>query len=293
MNVLEALAFGRRRLTHLSSPALEARLLLQHVLRVEHTGLIAHSKRNLSAQEQARYMALLERAAAHEPIPYIIGHAPFFGREFVVRPSVLIPRPETELLLERALQWVSGRDLLGRQAPLKVVDVGTGSGCLAVSLTLALPQAQVTGVDVSADALAVAGQNAARHNVSGRIDWVRGSLLTPLDGRFDLIVANLPYVADEEWSSLPDSVKWYEPALALRGGPGGLALIRRLLTQASTRLAPRGAIMLEIGWQQGAAVRRLTRTFFPAADYQLSDDYAGRDRIMAIFTHDVPETIAS
>lgn len=282
MNIEEALVFGRRQLAALADPAVDARLLLQHVLRVEHASLIAHAADLLSEEQETGYRAMVARAARREPIPYIIGEAPFFGRMFYVNYSVLIPRPETELLVEAALALLGQRP--AGAPPPHIVDAGTGSGCMAITLALALPEASIEATDISAAALDVARQNAARHQVADRVQFHLGSLLSPTRGRPDLVVANLPYVADPEWTGLADGVKWYEPPLALRGGPDGLEIIRQLLEQAERRLAPGGALCLEIGWQQGPAAARLGQEHFPEAQVTVRADYSGLDRIVTIQT---------
>lgn len=275
--IRQARQLGRDRLRSSPTPALDARLLLERVLGRDHAWLAAHGDEALSPDQTAAYAALLDRAAAGEPIPYLIGHAPFYGLDFAVSPAVLIPRPETEQLVELALDGSYGR------GPLRAVDVGTGSGCIAVTLALRLPAAEVVAVDVSAGALAVARANAARHT-PGRVALVRGDLLSALASGLDLIVANLPYVAREEWTTLPDGVKSYEPALALDGGPDGLDLIRALLPQMAVRLRPGGMALLEIGWQQGAAAAALARASFPEARVEVRPDFAGHDRIVLIQT---------
>ena len=276
MTVQEALAFGRKQLAASSSPALDARLLLQHVLEVNHAHLITHGEQTLSAAHEQQYGELLQRAGRHEPIPYLIGSAPFYGREFTVNSAVLIPRPETELLVEAALQWAAGRH------SLRLADVGTGSGCLAVTLALCLPTARIEASDVSPAALEVARDNARVYNVGDSIHFHLGWLLDPISSGLDLIVANLPYIGDDEWTAVDHGVKWYEPGVALRGGPDGLRLIRQLLKQAQTRMAPSSAIFLEIGWQQGLTVRQMAQSNFPSAEIEIRPDYAGNDRIVSI-----------
>lgn len=277
MNIDQAWAFGRRQLSDSPTPDLDARLLLQHVLQVGHSALIAHGDRALSPAQEQQYRRLIEEAKRKTPLPYLIGTAPFMGQTFKVTPGVLIPRPETEQLVEAACRWA------GTCTSLHVVDVGTGSGCIAVSLARLLPNAIIDAVDISADALAVARSNVARL-APGRIQFHRGHLLEPLSHPPDLVIANLPYIADGEWTMLDDGVKWYEPAVALRGGADGLDLIRQLLQQAASRLSPGGAVFLEIGWQQGPLIRPLAQKQFPAARINVLQDYAGRDRIVAIET---------
>ena len=273
--IREAQRLGRAHLHISPSPALDARLLLAHVLRRDHAYLIAHDDEYLTGDEEMAYRALLKRAAAHEPIPYLIGYAPFMGLDFTVSHHVLIPRPETEQLVEMAITW--GRD----RGPIRVADVGTGSGCIAVSLAWHLPKAEIVAIDVSPNALEIAAANVARH-VPGRVNLVRSDLLSAVASGLDLIAANLPYIAGHEWSTLPIGVKSYEPTLALHGGEDGLELIRELLPQAAERLRTGGLMLLEIGWQQGDAVAALARKWFPAGSIDVRADFAGHDRIVAI-----------
>ena len=275
--IRQALHLGRAHLHNSPTPALDARLLLAHVVGHSHAWLIAHDDKSLTAAQSRAYVRLLDRAAAGEPIPYLTGYAPFFGLDFMVSPAVLIPRPETEQLVEIGLSWAQAR------GPLRVIDVGTGSGCIAVTLARHLPAAKVVAVDVSAAALNVAQTNAA-HLAPGHVAFLRGDLLSACASGFDLIAANLPYVTHEEWTTLPDGVKSFEPALALDGGPDGLDLIRVLLPQAAERVRPGGIILLEIGWRQGAAAAALARESFPAARVEVRPDFAGHDRIVLIQT---------
>jgi release factor glutamine methyltransferase len=276
MNILQALALGRERLVASPSPALDARLLLEHSLAVSHSYLLAHDAEELPAAAAVAYQELLERAAQKEPIPYLIGRAPFYGRDFWVTPAALIPRPETEQLVEVAAGWATGRGLV------RVVDVGTGSGCIAITLAHLLPAAEIEATDNSVAALAVAQENARRHGVADRIHFHHGHLLDPLEQAPDLVVANLPYIASHEWTALDDGVKSFEPAEALLGGPDGLALIGELMQQAAARLVPTGALCLEIGWRQGPAAAALARAHFPDTMIEVLQDFAGHDRIVAV-----------
>lgn len=278
MTIRRALTNGRSRLSPTSpTPDLDARLLLQHVLQVSHSYLVAHNDEALTAVQQQQYDLYLQRAAQAEPIPYIIGHAPFFGLDLRVNPAVLIPRPETEQLVELAIRFA--RPL----AAPRIADVGTGSGCIPIALARHLPQAHIQASDISPEALAVAQQNGAAF-APGRISFCLGHLLDPIAPPLDLITANLPYVTDGEWTMLDDGVKLYEPALALRGGPEGLDLIRQLLAQASGKLVPGGWMILEIGWRQGASARTLAERFFPTAVIHVQPDFAGHDRFLVIQT---------
>jgi release factor glutamine methyltransferase len=275
ITIQEAWQFGRAELRASPSCSLDARLLLAHVLKQNHVYLVAHRNELLTVEQFRAYRHLLHRAVANEPIPYLIGKAPFFGQEFIVTPAVLIPRPETELLVEMALRWGRARD------PLRVVDVGTGSACIAASLAANLPATQIIGSDISTAALTVARLNVTKL-VPGRVNLVQADLLEPFSSGIDLIVANLPYIAGHEWPELADGVKFFEPAIALRGGPDGLDLIRRLLPQAHKRLNPGGMVLLEIGWQQGDGTRELAGAVFPDAVTEVVVDYAGHDRLVVI-----------
>jgi release factor glutamine methyltransferase len=277
MTIDEALGYGRTQLPHSPTPNLDTRLLLQHILQQPHSYLIAHGDQSLTAAQQTQYHQLLQRAQQHEPIPYLIGTTPFFDFEVNVSPAVLIPRPETELLVETVVTWAKA------QGAKRLVDIGTGSGCIAIALARQLPQAMVEAVDISADALDVARQNAVRL-ADGRIQFHHGDLLEPLAPNLDALIANLPYVTDSEWTVLDDGVKWYEPALALQGGEDGLDIIRRLLAQATTKLSAGGAIFLEIGWRQGTAVTQLAHSYFPNTAITLLPDFAGHDRVVVIKT---------
>jgi release factor glutamine methyltransferase len=276
MNIQSALLYGRSQLTPYSpTPQLDARLLLEHLLDVPHSYLVVHHNQPLTTDQEQQYKQLLERAQQQEPIPYITGNAPFFDFGLHVTPAVLIPRPETELLVETAVAYAQQHN------SQTAVDVGTGSGCIAIALARFLPRVQVTAVDISPAALAIAQQNAQRL-APNRIQFQQSDLLQAVAGPVDLIVANLPYVTSGEWQSLADGVKLHEPALALDGGEDGLELIRRLLEQAITRLLPNGAIFLEIGWQQGQSAQVMAQQYFSQANIVVLPDYAGHDRIVKI-----------
>jgi release factor glutamine methyltransferase len=262
------------------TPRLEAEVLLAHVLETSRAVLIAHHERPLTPAQLDQYQALVRRRAANYPLPYLTGRIEFYGLEFEVTPDVLIPRPETETLVDLAL----------RRRPARVVDVGTGSGCIAVSLAVHLPEVTVYAVDVSPAALAIARRNAERHGVAERVRLLAGDLLGPLPGPLDLIVSNPPYVPTDERAALPASVRDHEPRLALDGGPDGLALVRRLLAQAPAVLrnpapvtgCPGGGLLIEIGANQGEAASRLARAFFPHATVRVHPDLAGRDRVLEV-----------
>ena len=279
MQVGEALtsAASQLRTQGVESPRLDAELLLAHVLGVNRAAILTWPERRLTPKQLTRFRDLVARRAAREPLAYVLGQREFFGLGFVVSPAVLIPRPETELLVEHALR-------LARQLPTppSIADVGAGSGAIAVTLAVHLPAATVYALDASAEALAVVVENAHHHGVSERVPCLQSDLLTELPEPVDLITANLPYVTSEEWERLMPEIRLYEPRTALDGGPDGLALIRRLLATAAAHLNARGAILLEIGASQGGAVTALAREFFPLADVQVFPDYAGLDRLLVI-----------
>ena len=202
------------------------------------------------------------------PLPYIMGEWEFYGRNFIVNPDVLIPRPETELLIEQALDAVTDCDHPA------IIDVGCGSGIIAITLASELPQARFFAVDISHPALQVAQRNAILHK--SHINFLQSDLLQPLTGPFDLICANLPYIPSDTLLEL-DVTRW-EPSLALDGGPTGLTFIKRLLLQAQTRLVPGGVILLEIEASRGEAIMKSAGEVFPFAETNLIQDLAGKDR---------------
>ncbi len=265
------------------TPALDAQLWLAHVCRLTRSQLLAHPERIVGAEHNSRFQAGIDRLVAGEPLPYLTGEIEFYSLLFHVTQDTLIPRPETEHLVDIAQKLVANQP-----AELLVADVGTGSGCIAVALAVSLsdnrPETHCFATDSSAAALKVAARNAARHRVADRITFLHGHLLAPLPHPVHLIVANLPYVADHEWPALPVSVRDYEPTGALWGGSNGLELIAALLEQVPTALCPQGAVALEIGATQGPAALALALDRFPAARVQLEQDYSGRDRIIVIET---------
>lgn len=256
-------------------PRLEAELLLSHVLGCPRIALWTAPEAPVTAAQVQAFRDLLERRAAGEPLPYLTGRREFYGLSFIVTPAVLIPRPETESLVELALAWLEGHP-----AAL-VADIGTGSGCIAVTVARLAAQTRVYAVDISADALAVARRNAAQHHVAERITFLEGDLLAPLPEPVDLLIGNPPYVAESAWDTLPPSVR-REPREALLAGPRGLSLLRRLLQQAPAALRPGGAVLLELGETQGKAVARLARDSFPAAEVRLRRDLAGKVRFLSV-----------
>jgi release factor glutamine methyltransferase len=225
----------------------DAELLLLHTLQVPRVTLLAHPNRELAPGQQALYENNIARRLHHEPIQYIIGQQEFYGLVFHVTPAVLIPRPETEHLVEAVL------NLLPADKPLNLADIGTGSGGIAIALASHLPHAEITALDISTDALTVAAANARRHNVAGRIRFLQSDLLSALNheaGIFDALVSNPPYVSEADRDTLHPQVRNYEPAAALFAGETGLDIYRRLIPGALVALKPNGLLALEIGHGQ-------------------------------------------
>lgn len=255
------------------SARLTAELLLGHVLQVPRVKLYMDLDRPLSKEELATYRALIQRRLAGEPTQYVIGHKEFYGRRFAVDARVLVPRPETELLVEAALRAVP------KDAPARVLDLCTGSGCVAVTVAAERPQASVWATDLSPGALEVAKANAEALGVGGRVTFFEGDLLAPVppEARFDVIVSNPPYVKSGELAGLQREVQ-QEPRLALDGGADGLEVIRRLVPVALGRLKPGGLLALEIGEDQGAALRDILARA-GARDITIEKDLAQHERL--------------
>jgi release factor glutamine methyltransferase len=285
----DALAWGMETLRQASilSPKLDASVLLAHVLDVPRTAVLAYPERALLPDQLARYHDCIALRASGEPVAYLTGHKEFMGLDLLVDPRVLVPRPETELVVEAALQLVAERlgelpeeeDLTEELQPdLLAADIGTGSGAIAVALAALEPRiGRIFAIDVSDGALAVARHNADRLAVSDRIAWLRGDLLDPLPMPVDLIVANLPYVSADPADVQP-GVARYEPHIALFAGADGLDLIRRLIASAPGKLRPGGALVLEFGYQQRGAIADLLAATMPQAHITFGTDYAGWDR---------------
>jgi release factor glutamine methyltransferase len=272
----EALRWGYRKLSPVTDrPRREAELLLLNHVDVPRATLLAHPERTLTSDQTAGFVRDVRRRASGEPLPYVRGWIEFFALDFNVTPDVLIPRPETEQLVELGCDW------LDVHPGGKVIDVGTGSGCIAVALATARPYLHLGASDRSMAALKIARLNAQNHGVADRISFWVADLLTPVRGPVDLILSNPPYIARDTWPELPLSVR-REPRMALLSGSDGLQAIQRLLGQAARRLNVPGALYVEIGERQGNAVRVLARTAFPSAEIAILPDLAGKDRVLQI-----------
>ena len=231
------------------SPRMNAEVLLMFVLGCDRADLYAHPERELSPDEQNRYDEALEQRARGVPAQYITGHQEFWGLDFIVGPAVLIPRPETEHLVEAVLE------LCKTIEHLRIVDVGTGSGCVALALASELPRAEIHATEISADALEIARANAARLLLTDRVTFHSTDLLEGVPGPFDIVASNPPYVGESEYDKVQLEVRKFEPRCAVFAGADGMDVIRRLAPQARAALKPGGFLAIEIGYSQEAAVR--------------------------------------
>jgi release factor glutamine methyltransferase len=284
-------ARDRLRAAGIDDAQIEAEILLRYALEigaelktgasdaVSRADLYSRFEDTLPEAVAEAFEGFLARRLAHEPSAYITGRREFWGLQLRVTPAVLIPRPETELLVQAVLQEVSG---LPYTARLRVADVGTGSGGVAIALAKELPRAEVYAIDASREALAVAGGNASRHGLARRIAFRPGDLLTPLWDYVECIAANLPYVTTRDWQRLEPELREHEPRLALDGGKDGLDLIHGVLRQAPRYLAPRGFVALEIGDGQAAALGRFVEASWLGAAWRVERDLAGFERVFVV-----------
>lgn len=259
--------------------SLDSQVLLAFILGKPRAWVLAHPEAVLSPEQTHQLEIALARLENGEPLPYVLGHWEFYGLDFIITPDVLIPRPETELLVERSLEWLGAHP-----ARRWIAEVGTGSGCIAISLAKQNPDLQVVTSDISLPALKVAQRNVIKHNVAERVHLVQSDLLRSIapatDKRFDLICANLPYIPKKILKSL--QVSRWEPNLALSGGEDGLDLFQRLLQQTPINLASGGCLFLEIEANMGDAIRSLSHDAFPQATVVVLQDLAGRDRLVQV-----------
>ncbi|OGW65705.1 MAG: protein-(glutamine-N5) methyltransferase, release factor-specific [Nitrospirae bacterium RIFCSPLOWO2_02_FULL_62_14] len=262
---------------------LETGWLLEHALRRTPLDLRTNESLQVEGEGLRRALDLLQRRANREPLQYLLGTQEFCGVEFEVEPSVLIPRPETELLVDAAVRYAGMQSAAGRR-PV-IVDMGTGSGCIAVSLARRMPLAVLYATDRSAEALRVARRNAERHGVAGQVTFLEGDLLQPLracgvSGRVDLVISNPPYIAEREWEALQPEVRLFEPRIALAGGEDGLAIYRRLVQEAAELLHTAGWLIMEVGQGQAESVRALIEATGRYGTMDVRPDQAGIDRVV-------------
>jgi release factor glutamine methyltransferase len=262
----------------LENPRLNAEVMLGHVLDLQRVDLYLNHDRPLKEPELSAFRDLVRRRIAGWPLQYLTGRTEFLSLDFQLTPAVLIPRPETEILVETVLNQLRSWD-----SPVRIADVGTGSGIVAISLAVHLPRARLWATDRSPDALQLARVNAVRHGVNDRIDFLQGDLLEPLQGQegsLTAVVSNPPYVRSAEMRELPPEIREHEPPLALDGGADGLAVIRRLVAQAPRFLVVGGHMALEVGAGQAPTVSQLMRNTGMLAEPRLVRDYHGVERVV-------------
>ncbi|MEW6033448.1 MAG: peptide chain release factor N(5)-glutamine methyltransferase [Chloroflexota bacterium] len=261
--------------------SLEADILLCHVTGGSRLLLHLEPSRRLRYEESEVLCRLLSRRLTREPLAYVLASSEFYGLEFYVDHRVFIPRPETELLVEKALE---GARCLARHAnhPLVIADIGTGCGCVAIALALSLPHAHIYAVDISAGALEVADINRRKHAVADRVQLLQGDLTHPLPEPADLLVANLPYVEHDQVANLSPEIRYFEPVTALDGGNDGLEYIRRLLKDAPSALRHRAIILLEVGVNQAPAVMQLASEVLETSRCTSHRDLSGIQRVVSI-----------
>lgn len=286
MTIADALTYANAQLTatEVETPRFDAQLLLAWTLKASREDLAREPERALTERERVIFEKAVSLRVLRRPLPYITGEAWFYGRQFKINRAVLIPRPETELLAGRALK--ACRDVLNP----KIADIGTGSGCLAVTLACERPGAEVWATDLSADALKEARKNVVRYGLLGRVSLLHGDLLSPLPSnlRLDIVASNPPYVTEAELPDLQPEVRDYEPVLALSGqpgavGPDGTALHRRILVEARPFLAPGGSVLLEVGQGQSERVADRARELGYAA-VTVYNDFSGIGRVVSART---------
>ncbi|HKW26590.1 MAG TPA: peptide chain release factor N(5)-glutamine methyltransferase [Terriglobales bacterium] len=275
MRLREAIQTAVQRLeaAHVGSPRMNAELLAMFVLGCDRAYLYAHGERALTKNEMARYDDALGERARGVPAQYITGHQEFWGMDLIVSPVVLIPRPETEHVIETVLELAQDRP------PHNMVDVGTGSGCIALALAKEFPQAKIHATEISAEALEIARANAARHQLQERVQFHKTDLLAGIEeGGFDYVVSNPPYIGDREADSVEAQVRSFEPHLALFAGPSGLEVFARLIPQARKALQPGGWLVMEMGHSSGERVCELLKGW---EELRINKDLQGIARVVA------------
>ncbi|MHA2315730.1 MAG: peptide chain release factor N(5)-glutamine methyltransferase [Candidatus Hermodarchaeia archaeon] len=258
----------------------EAELLLGHVLGMSKTQLYTEPEKILTSTEISQLQSLIQRRLNHEPTAYILGHWEFYGIDLYLDHHTFIPRPETELLVEQAVELAQRIAPVGKR--IAIADVGTGCGAIAVTLAIALPQAKIYATDISVRALEVADMNCRRHAVGSQVELVQGNLLEPLSQPVDMIVANLPYIKDCEFKDLSPDIMNFEPSSALAGGVDGLDRIQLMLGQTQGKLHRGGYFLLEIGRDQGRQVTSIIKGCFPKASIELISDLGGIERVVRV-----------
>jgi release factor glutamine methyltransferase len=282
MNLAQALqqSAGILSMNGIDDSYIEARMLLSHATNLSPVQIYTEPQQMLSREEVSKLQDLVDRRLKHEPAAYILKHREFYGIDFYVDSRVLIPRPETELLVDTALEFASNRSYITR--PLSAADIGTGSGAIAISLALNIPGIRVYAIDISHSALEVARFNCEYHKVAGQVTILSGNLLQPLPKPVDLVVANLPYIKNSELPDLSPEIAKFEPRMALDGGKSGLDCIRQLLQQVKCKINAGGCLLLEIGQNQEKEVSRLIHSCLDEVNFRLIADFNGIKRVVKI-----------
>ena len=279
MNLREIFNSAGETLMRRGSPdaQLEAEVLIRHVLRIDRATFFRDLEQPVTDCDRERLDDLVNRRLNREPLNYITGLREFYGLDFEVSDSVLIPRQETELLVDTVISLARSRP----KCEMKICDIGTGSGAIAVSVAVNLPSAEVMAIDISQRALDIADANRRMHGVYNRVSLRRGNLLEPVDWKPEIIVSNPPYIRRSDLSLLQPEIQ-YEPSVALDGGPDGLEVIRGLLRQSSDKVSTTGAILFEIDSSQKDSARMLSREYFPNSEISILDDLSGNSRAILI-----------
>ena len=284
MNLREIFNSAGETLMRTGSPdaQLEAEVLIRHVLRIDRATFFRDLEQPVTDCDRERLDDLVNRRLNREPLNYITGLREFYGLDFEVSDSVLIPRQETELLVDTVISLARSRP----KCEMKICDIGTGSGAIAVSVAVNLPSAEVMAIDISQRALDIADANRRMHGVYNRVSLRRGNLLEPVDWKPEIIVSNPPYIRRSDLSLLQPEIQ-YEPSVALDGGPDGLEVIRGLLRQSSDKVSSTGAILFEIDSSQKDSARMLSREYFPNSEISILDDLSGNSRAILIEKFDL------
>lgn len=285
MTIGELIIIASKELKTVSpTPRLDAEVLLAHAMRTDRTALIRNGSEELPRSVESDFRAMLERRKGREPVHYIVGYREFWSLRFKVEHGVLIPRPETEIVVETALAILNERRESANGGVIRVADLGTGCGNIAVALAAEISQCLIYAVDNSQKALECARENAENSGVADSVEFLWGDLFEPLSlkgHKLDMIVSNPPYVSSAEMEELPAGVRCFEPHSALYGGEDGLRYLRRIIEQAPEYLKPSGALVLEIGCNQGEAAVKLVEGVGAYRKYKITKDYAGLDRVIS------------
>ena len=282
MRVRDALRQAREKLREsgVEDAGFESEYLLRHTLGCTRESLLMTLDSDVSSSDQLRFDSVIGRRAAGEPSAYITGHKEFYGLDFKVDPRALIPRPETELLVELALEFVARRTC--SVEGLNIAEVGVGCGAIAIAMAVNLSGARVVATDISPAALNLASENLSMHRVEDRVTLLEGDLLQPVSGPIDILVSNPPYISSAQIAALPREIRDHEPRVALDGGEDGMAAIERLICQAKDKLRPGGAMFVEIGWDLGDRALARSLELWPESDVSITPDLAGLDRVLTL-----------